>query len=411
MNLEQNLIKYADLLVRAGINLQKGEGLYMSITTDAIPVARYAVKRAYELGAKDVVVDVSDDQMNLARYLYGGEDIFDVYPEYKALYLKNLYDDNYQHLIIRAQDPTLLKNVDSSRVARFGKAAGRVMQETGVQAYRMSGRTRWTIGAVPCVGWAKTIFTEDTDEEAVQKLWEKIFYAVRVDLDGPVAAWHAHDANLHKQRDFLNAARLEKVHYQGPGTDLMVYLAEGHEWVGGSKDSTAGIPFFANMPTEEVFTTPHSHKVDGTLRATKPLNLNGTLVDGMNFVFKDGAITEFSAEKGEDVFVKQMNQDENARRLGEIALVQHDSPISNTGLVFNNTLFDENASSHFAIGQSYAYAMQGGTEASVKDLVARGANQSLVHTDFMVGAADVDVTGYSFDGTQIPLLKNGNWVI
>ena len=411
MTFEQNLIKYADLLVRAGINLQKGEGLFMSITTDAIPVARYAVKRAYELGAKDVVVEVSDDQFNLARYLYGGEDIFDVYPEYKALYLKNLYDDNYQHLIIRAQDPTLLKGVDSSRVARYGKAVAGVMQGTGVQGYRMSGRTRWTIGAVPCVGWAKTIFPELSDEEAVEKLWENIFYATRVDQDDPVAAWHQHDANLHKQRDFLNNAKLEKVHFQGPGTDLMVYLAEGHEWVGGSKDSTAGIPFFANMPTEEVFSTPHSQKVDGTLRATKPLNLNGNLVDGMNFVFKDGAIVEFSAETNEEVFVKQMNQDENARRLGEIALVQHDSPISNTGLVFNNTLFDENASCHFAIGQSYAYAMQDGTEASVKDLIERGANQSLVHTDFMVGAADVDVTGYTFDGVAVPLLKNGNWVI
>lgn len=411
MNLDHNFYKYADLLVRAGINLQKGEGLFISITTDAIQVARHAVRHAYELGAKDVVVEVSDDQFNLARYLYGSEDIFDVYPEYKALYLKNLYDDNYQHLIIRSQDPTLLRNVDSSRVSRYGKAASRVMQETGVQGYRMSGRTRWTIGGVPGVNWAKTVFPELSDQDAVNKLWENIFYATRVDQEDPVAAWHQHDANLHKQRDFLNNAKLEKLHYQGPGTDLMVYLAEGHEWVGGSKDSTNGIPFFANMPTEEVFSTPHSHKVDGILRATKPLNLNGNLVDGMRFVFKDGAITEFSADKGEEVFIKQMNQDENARRLGEVALVQHDSPISNTGLVFNNTLYDENASCHFAIGQSYAYAMQGGTDASVKDLVARGANQSLVHTDFMVGGADVDVTGYSFDGAEIPLLKNGNWVI
>jgi len=276
--------------------------------------------------------------------------------------------------------------------------------------YRMTGVTKWNIVAMPSVAWAKSVFPSLDNEAAVEKLWEKIFEATRVDADNPVEAWQQHDKNLKKYRDFLNEKQFDKLILKAPGTDLEVYLADEHYWMGGSKESEAGHPFIANIPTEEVFTTPHALKVNGTLKATKPLSLNGKLVDNFGFTYKDGKVVDFYAEKGYDVLEKLLQNDEGAKYLGEVALVQNDSPISNTGILFNNTLFDENASVHFALGRAYAYAMQNGSNLSEEELKAKGANFSLIHVDFMVGGPDLNITAYEKDGSEVELFKDGNWV-
>jgi len=257
---------------------------------------------------------------------------------------------------------------------------------------------------------ANSVFPDLDNKTAMEKLWAKVFEATRVDQEDPVKAWQNHDKNLKKYRDFLNEKQFSKLLLKGPGTDLEVYLADEHFWMGGSKESQAGDPFVANIPTEEVFTTPHALKVNGTLKATKPLSLNGKLVDNFGFTFKDGKVVDFYAEQGYDVLEKLMENDEGAKYLGEVALVQNDSPISNTEILFNNTLFDENASVHFALGRAYAYAMQNGSDLSEEELKAKGANFSLIHVDFMVGGPELNITAYEKDGTEVKLFRDGNWV-
>lgn len=411
MNFEQTLDNYAQVLLRAGLQLMAGEGLVINLSEDGLPLARRVARLAYQLGAKDVQLNFSDDEMTLAFYEEARDEAIGRYPNYLASHLRDLYDDDYQHLIIRAANPALLKDVSPERIARQNKAVAQANAETGTQNYRMTGRTRWTIGAVASRAWARSVFPHLGEEQAIQKLWQAIFYASRADQADPLEAWRQHDADLHRRRDYLNDKNFTKLLYRGPGTDLEVYLAEGHLWVGGSKESTRGQNFIANVPTEEIFTTPHRARVNGRLRATKPLSLNGTLVEDFSFVFKDGLVVDFEAGKGAETLERQLNQDENSRRLGEIALVQDDSPISNMGIIFNNTLYDENASCHFALGQSYAYAMRGGTEMSAEELAAKGANKSLIHTDFMVGSKEVDVIAVCADGQEVPLLVGGNWLI
>lgn len=407
-NFDINLEKYAELAVKVGINLKEKEGLIITGNADTLPLARLIMKKAYEVGAKHVEFQLNDDEMSLARFESGNDYVFENFPQWKVDSLEDMYKDNYHHIFISAPNPELLKDVDGDIVAKSQKSASQAM--ASVMKYRMTGITKWNIIAMPSAPWAKSVFPELDEETAIEKLWEKVFAATRVDQDDPVKAWKIHDKNIKKYRNFLNEKQFEKVVLKGPGTDLEVYLADGHFWMGGSKESQAGHSYVANMPTEEVFTTPHRLKVNGTLKATKPLSLNGKLVDDFGFVFKDGKVVEFYAEKGYDVLEKLMENDEGAKYLGEVALVQDDSPISNTGILFNNTLFDENASVHFALGRAYAYAMIGGSNMTEEELTAKGANFSLIHVDFMVGGPELNVTAYEKDGNQVELFKNGNWV-
>jgi len=321
--------------------------------------------------------------------------------------LESMYKDNYHHLIIKAPNPELLKNVDGDKIARSQKSSSHAMAH--VMQYRMTGFTKWTIIAMPSIAWAKSVFPELDDKAAIKKLWGKVFQATRVDQEDPVKAWNIHDKNLKKYRDYLNDRQFEKLILKGPGTDLEVYLAEDHFWMGGSKESQAGHAYVANMPTEEVFTTPHRLKVNGCLKATKPLSVNGKLVEDFGFEFKDGKVMSFYAKKGYDVLEKLLENDEGAKYLGEIALVQDDSPISNTGILFNNTLFDENASCHFALGRAYAYAMQNGSKLTQEQLSAKGANYSLIHVDFMVGGPEFEITAYEKNENVVKLFEKGNW--
>jgi len=408
-NFERNLEKYAELAVKVGINLKEKEGLIITGNTDSLPLARLIMKKAYELGAKDVEFQLRDDEMTLIRFKHGKEYIFEEYPQWRIDALEAMYKDNYHHLFILSSDPELLKDIDEELVAKNQKTVSQAMAP--VLKYRMTGITKWTIIAMPSIPWAKSVFPDLDEEAAVEKLWEKIFAATRVDQEDPIRAWEVHDKNLKKYKNFLNEKQFEKLIFKGPGTDLEVYLAEDHLWMGGSKESQAGHSYVANIPTEEVFTTPHRLKVNGTLKATKPLSLNGKIIDGFGFTFKDGKVVDFYAEKGYEVLEKLLENDEGAKYLGEVALVQDDSPISNTGILFNETLFDENASVHFALGRAYAYAMRNGSNMAQEELEEKGANFSLIHVDFMVGGPNLDIIAYEKNGNKIQLFKNGNWAI
>lgn len=406
-SIQKQLEKYADLAVHVGINLKEGEGLIVGCNTHGLPLAREIVKRAYAAGAKHVELMFNDDAMTLAKYENGKPFVFENFPDWKVKALTDMYESNYHHLFISAPNPELLKDVDGNLIAKDQKTASSAMAPA--MKYRMTGQTKWSIVAVPSPEWARLAFPELDEAEAVEALWNKIFEATRVDREDPVEAWKTHDNTLKKYKQFLNEKQFEKLVLKAPGTDLEVYLADAHYWMGGSKESLAGDDFVANIPTEEVFTTPHKFKVNGTLKATKPLSLNGKIVDGFGFEFKEGKVVDFYAERGYDVLEKLMENDEGARYLGEVALVQDDSPISNTGILFNNTLFDENASVHFALGRAYSYAMQNGSNLSQEELEARGANYSLIHVDFMVGGPEMMITAHAKDGTETKLFEKGNW--
>lgn len=407
MNLEKQLEKYAELAVKVGINLQEGEGLMIGGNVSALPLCRKIVEKAYAAGAKHVEFQLNDDDMSIARYENAHDFVFENFPKWKIDSLEAMYKDNYHQIFVSAPNPELLKDIDGDLIAKSQKTMSQAASP--IMHYRMTGHTKWSIVAVPSDAWAKSVYPDLPLEEATEKLWDKIFEATRVDQDDPVQAWKDHDENLKKYKNYLNEKDFEKFVYKAPGTDLEVYLADGHHWMGGSKESQAGPAFVANIPTEEVFTTPHYLKVNGTLKATKPLSLNGKLVDGFGFTFKDGQVVDFFADKGYDVLEKLMANDEGAKYLGEIALVPVDSPISNTGVLFNNTLFDENASCHFALGRAYSYAMNDGSTASQEELKARGANFSLIHVDFMVGTEELEIIAYEKNGNEVQIFKNGNW--
>ncbi len=407
-NHQKELEKYADLAVNVGINLKPNEGLIIGGNVSGLPLAREIMKKAYAAGAKHVEFMLGDDEMVLARYENAKDYVFENYPEWKVNMLIAMYEDNYHHLFISAPNPELLKDIPGDTVAKDQKTASMAMAPA--MKYRMTGQTKWSIVAVPSPDWALSVFPEMDVHNAIDALWEKIFDATRVSENDPVEAWKKHDMNLKKYKNYLNEKQFEKIVLKAPGTDLEIYLADEHYWMGGSKKSLGGDDFVANIPTEEVFTTPHRLKVNGTLKATKPLSLNGKLVDDFGFTFKDGQVVDFYAGKGKDVLERLMNNDDGAKYLGEIALVQDDSPISNTGILFNNTLFDENASVHLALGRAYAYAMQNGSDLTQEELEAKGANFSLIHVDFMVGGPEMEITAFEKDGSVVKLFESGNWV-
>ena len=408
-DLHNILEKYARLTVEVWINLKEGEGLIITTTTEGLPLSRLVAKEAYKAGAKHVEISLNDDEMTLMRYKYGSRDVFESFPEWKVTNIRDIYDDNYHHVFIISPDPELLKSVDQEKVNINQKTQSTAMAP--VMKYRMTGLTKWVIVAVPSIGWAKSIFPHDTDDVAVEKLWDYIIKATRLDHDDPVESWKIHDDNLKKYENFLNESDFLKLKLEGPGTDLEVYLAEDHHWIGGSNDDIHGVAYMANIPTEEVFTTPHAYKVNGTLKATKPLSVHGNLINNFGFTFEDGKVVDFFAEEGYDVLKNLLDSDDGAKRLGEVALVQDDSPISNTKILFNNTLFDENASVHFALGRAYGYAIKNGTTMTLEELDKKGANYSLIHVDFMVGGPELQITAYRKNGEEVQLFKDGNWTI
>ena len=403
----ENLSKYAELVVKVGVNIQKGQFLYIAASTDALELARLITKKAYEAGARQVFVDLADDQIGRTRYELAPEDSFEFFPEWKVKEREWLAEQGAAFVSIVSQSPDLLKGIDSKRIAAFQKAVGTALNK--YRQYVQSDKISWTVIASPSEAWAEKVFPNLPKEQQVDALWDAIFKATRSDLENPVEAWTKHNDTLHEKVDYLNEKKYAKLHYTAPGTDLTIELPKGHLWCGAGSVNEKGDEFMANMPTEEVFTVPHKDGVNGYVSSTKPLSYGGNIIDNFKITFENGRITNVEAEQGEEVLKNLVATDEGSHRLGEVALVPHDSPISNSGLLFYNTLFDENASNHLAIGSAYAFCLEGGKTMNREELEANGLNQSITHVDFMIGSAKMNIDGITEDGTVEPVFRNGNW--
>ncbi|MBM7580724.1 aminopeptidase [Jeotgalibacillus terrae] len=399
--------KYADLAVRVGVNVQKDQLLYIGASIENAPFVRLVTKKAYEAGARQVFVDWADDEVSRMRYELAPADSFSEFPEWKKLEREALAEKGAAFMNIVSASPDLMKGVDSQRISDFQKAAGQALEK--YRQYIQSDKVSWTVIAAPSTGWAKKVFPDAPESEAVDQLWNAIFKAVRVDQQDPVAAWKEHDETLHEKADYLNAKKYKKLHYTAPGTDLTIELPEGHIWAGAGSVNEKGHTFMANMPTEEVFTVPHKDGVSGYVSNTKPLSYGGNIIDGFKITFENGRITDVQADEGEEILKKLIETDEGSHRLGEVALVPHQSPISQSNVLFFNTLFDENASNHLAIGSAYAFCVEGGKTASQEELAEKGLNSSITHVDFMIGSDKMDIDGIAEDGSSEPVFRNGDW--
>ncbi|PLR76913.1 aminopeptidase [Bacillus sp. V3-13] len=401
------LEKYADLAVKVGVNVQKGQTLVINTTLDAAEFVRIVVKKAYETGAHNVIVNWTDDVVSRTKYELAPDEAFLEYPEWRAKEMEELAENGAAFMAIVSSSPDLLKGIKPERIANFQKAAGKALAK--YRQYVQSDKVSWTVIAVPSDEWAAKVFPEEPAESRVHKLWEAIFKATRSDLDNPVEAWKEHDKNLNEKVEHLNSKRFKKLHYKASGTDLTVELPEGHIWVGAGSTNEKGIEFMANMPTEEVFTVPYREGVDGYVSSTKPLSYGGNIIDQFKISFENGRIVNVEAKEGEEVLKRLVETDEGSHYLGEVALVPHNSPISQSEILFFNTLFDENASNHFAIGSAYAFCIEGGKQMSSDELKEKGLNQSIIHVDFMVGSAEMDIDGITADGKTEPVFRNGSW--
>ncbi|MTH53067.1 aminopeptidase [Bacillus mangrovi] len=406
-NFQNNLEKYAELAVKVGVNIQKGQQLVIYAAIDTADFTREVAKKAYEAGARNVTVDWMDDTISRLKYEKAPDEVFTEYPMHRAKEREELAENNAAFMSIVSSNPDLLKGVDSKRIAAANKAAGKALDR--YRQYVQSDKMSWCVIAAPSKDWALKVFPEADEEEAVAKLWDAIFKAVRVYEEDPVQAWKEHNASLHQKVDYLNSKKYKSLHYTAEGTDLTIDLHEKHQWVGAGSENEKGTPFMANMPTEEVFTVPVKTGVNGVVSSTKPLSYGGNLIDRFKLTFENGKIVKAEAETGEEILKTLIEADEGAQYLGEVALVPYDSPISKSGVLFYNTLFDENASNHLAIGSGYAFNIQGGKKMNRDQLAEHGVNSSITHVDFMIGSQSMDIDGILEDGTREPVFRNGDW--
>lgn len=404
---EANLTKYAELAVKIGVNIQPNQYLYIAASIESAPFVQVVTKIAYEIGAKQVFVDYTDDQITRARYELAPEDSFDFFPPWKVQEREWLAEEGAAFMSIVSQSPDLLSGIDSKRIAAFQKASGTALNK--YRQYVQSDKISWTVIAAPSKQWARKVFPDLPEEKQVEALWDAIFKATRADLDNPVEAWAQHNDNLHEKVDYLNNKNYAKLHYTAPGTDLTIELPKGHLWCGAGSINEKGEEFMANMPTEEVFTVPHKDGVNGYVSSTKPLSYGGNIIDNFKLTFENGRIVKVEAEQGEEVLKNLVATDEGSHYLGEVALVPFHSPISQSNILFYNTLFDENASNHLAIGSAYAFCIEGGKSMSRDELKANGLNESITHVDFMIGSEQMNIDGITADGQTEPVFRNGNW--
>ena len=401
------LEKLAETAIRVGLRLEKGQDLFLTAPVAALPLVRMIAAEAYKAGAGLVTPILSDEEITLSRFSLASDESFDRAPGWLYEGAAKAFGANTARLAIVGDDPMLLASADPAKVARANRANSIAYQPALEKIVGFD--INWNILAYPTLSWAKRVFAEDADEVAVAKLAEAIFSASRVDNDNPVAAWAEHNAALARRSAWLNTMKFSALHYYGPGTDLTLGLADDHEWQGGASVAKNGITCNPNIPTEEVFTTPHAHRVEGYVASTKPLSYQGTLIDNIAVRFEAGRIVEARASRGEDVLKKVLDTDDGARRLGEVALVPHSSPISKSGVLFFNTLFDENASCHIALGQCYAKCFVDGTKLSQDEIAAKGGNKSLIHIDWMIGSDQIDIDGLDQAGNPTPVFRKGEW--
>lgn len=406
-NLEEKLYKYAELLVDVGINVKDGKKLYIRATSDALPLVRLVTKIAYERGSEDVRVSLGDDTLSRLNAQYKSKGELSSIHDFDVAERMYYSDEKAGFLSIISSSPELLKDIASDKLMAMQVASGKAFKE--FSARTQSDYHSWCVAGYPSVEWARLVYPEKSDDEAVDALLDLILYTVRADVDNPVEAWIEHDKTLHEKVDYLNDKQFTALRYEGPGTDLTIGLPENHLWAGASSTDSNGVSFMANMPTEEVFTAPDKNRVDGYVSNTLPLSHGGNIIDNFKLTFKDGEVVDYEAERGYDILKNIMDTDEGARRLGEVALVPHDSPLSNKGILFYNTLFDENASCHIALGSAYAFSIQDGKNMSREELDQKGLNDSITHVDFMIGSEDLNIYGLDAEGNESLVFKQGNW--
>ncbi|UOQ95190.1 aminopeptidase [Halobacillus shinanisalinarum] len=407
---QEQLGKYAELALQTGVNLQKDQKLMINSTVEGAPFTRVIARKAYEMGAEDVYIVWADDELTRLRYEHADVEVLKEVPDWQKDMYSYFGEKGAAILSVRSTDPDLLQGIDAGKVAAATKARSEAM--TKFREFTMNDRIQWSIVSIPIPAWAQKIFPNETEETAVAKLWEQIFSIVRVDQEEPVAAWEEHNRKLRQAREFLNKKKYSKLIYKAPGTDLEVELPQNHIWKGGAAQTVEGnVSFNPNMPTEEVFTAPHKYGVNGQVSSTKPLNYGGNVIDNFTLTFKEGKVVDYKAEEGEETLKHLLDTDDGSRRLGELALVPHESPISQSGLIFYNTLYDENASCHLALGKAYPNNVEGGSDMNETELDQSGVNHSLSHVDFMMGSGELDIDGVLEDGSTEPVMRKGSWAI
>ncbi len=408
-NHAQLLDKYAELTVKSGLNVRKGQQVLITAPLEAVDLVRLITHHAYKVGASLVTCLYSDEKTSLMRYVDGDKEAFDAAPAWLFGGMAEAFrDGNCARLGIIGEDPSLLSGQDIDKVSRANRARSAAYKPVVEQITGFA--TNWCVISAATPSHAKSVFPHMSEKDALAALWTAIFKCTRADQPDPVHAWELHTKALHKRTGILNAKRYSALAYKGPGTDFTLGLVDDHIWMGGASVAKNGILCNPNIPSEEVFTMPHRERVDGTVRSTKPLSYQGTFIDGIEVTFEKGRIVKGTASKGAEVFKKMIETDEGAARLGEVALVPHSSPISASGIVFNETLYDENAASHIAVGQAYSQNMKDTSILSADEKLKRGMNTSLIHVDWMIGSGALDVDGVFKDGKREPLMRKGEWV-
>ncbi|RNF38426.1 aminopeptidase [Planococcus salinus] len=407
MTFEEKLEQYAELTVQVGLNLQPGQPVMINTTTDAIDFTRLVVRKAYEAGAKRVYVNYEDPIQTRLHFDLAPDEAFQEFPKWVVVQRDEIIEAGGAFLWIDAEDPDLLTGVSSKRLSDHQKAAGKALER-----YRQAvgtDKVAWSIVAVPSEKWAKKVFPDLPEEQQIAALWNAIFKTVRIGDRNAVEHWKAHIEALEHRAALLNDKKYEKLHYTAPGTDLTITLPEPHIWLTGASKTPEGVHFIANMPTEEVYTVPVKRGVDGYVRNTKPLVYQGNIIDDFTLTFEKGKIVKAEAGTGQDLLDEMIASDNGACYLGEVALVPQQSPISETGILFFNTLFDENASNHLAIGDAYPTCYRGARDLERTELETLGLNTSIIHEDFMIGSSAMDIDGIRRDGTKEPIFRKGNW--
>lgn len=407
MNFNEQLNAYAELLINTGLSLQKGQDLVIRSPIEGRDLVVACAEAAYAQGAADVRVIWSDDALTLLKYEHAPEGVLNTVHDFDTELYRHYIKNGAAFLSFTGSDPDLLKQIDAHKLQKASMSRSKAMRFYSEAI--MKDENPWTVAGIATEAWAKKVYPEDDTDVAVKKLWQAIFDMCRVS-ESTIADWKKHTTTVDGQAKKLTEAAYKSLHYKNNlGTDLTITLPEGHIWAGGGSTLSEGRYFVANIPTEEVFTLPHRAGVDGVVHASMPLAYNGNVIDHFWLRFKDGKVVDFDAEKGKDVLARLLDTDEGAGRLGEVALVPYDSPISNRNQLFYNTLYDENASCHLALGKAYPTNLQSGGDLNEEALLERGANDSLIHVDFMVGTEDLSITATTTDGDEVPIFVNGNW--